>query len=193
METTKSKITAQLLVCLALPLFLLLLSYQAVLFFTEVTPTQENVLAFVQNKGELQAGFTPAEISHLEDVKTVMRYTDYLFYVLLACITVILTLYKKNKDFVLKLLDYGGKTTLIVILLVFLLAFFFFNEVFTLFHQLFFPQGNWLFSPDSLLIQTFPLAFFIIISRDIFLLTLGGGILFILPVYLYRYVHHHRN
>ena len=36
-----------------------------------------------------------------------------------------------------------------------------FNTFFTLFHKLLFPQGNWQFSYDSALIQTYPQSFFI--------------------------------
>lgn len=164
--------------CIFLPVFLLLAGYKIVLGFTSLTPAQESVFGFVEGKGKLQAGFTEPEISHLQDVKEVMKYTNYLFYALLLIICmVILTYYQKNKDFVLKLFDYGGKTTLITMLLFFLLTFFFFNEVFTLFHILFFSQGNWVFAAESLLIQTFPLEFFIGISRNIFVVALVLGLL----------------
>ncbi len=154
---------------------------------------QKQVFGFLQNEGELQEGFTPAEISHLGDVKQVMKYAEYVFYALLLIVTITLTYCRRDKELVLKLLGYGGKTTLLVMLLIFLISFFFFNELFTLFHLLFFPQGNWLFPADSMLIQIFPTDFFITISRNIFLLTLSWGILFILSVYYLRYVRGQRH
>lgn len=137
--------------------------------------------------------FTESEASHLEEVRNIMQYADHVFYVLLLAVTVIVTYYRKDKDFVLKLFGYGGKFTIATMLLLGFLSFLFFEGVFALFHQIFFPQGNWQFATDSLIIQTFSLDFFVIISRNIFLLTLFLGILFILPKHLYRYVLRHRN
>jgi len=51
----------------------------------------------------------------------------------------------------------------------------FFDQAFILFHLLLFPQGNWTFAADSLLIETFPLEFFMRMSLLIFLQTLVLG------------------
>ncbi len=193
MEHLKSKTAVLSVFCVLLPLFLLLLSYQTILFFTELTPAQENIFYFLQGKEPLRAGFTQQESSHLEDVTSVMISTNIAFYVLLLIITIIFTYYKKDKELLLKLVGYGGKTTLLAMIIIGGVSFLFFDTAFTLFHQIFFPRGNWLFSPDSVLIQTFPMEFFITISRNIFLLTLGWGILFILIAYYYRYAYHHGN
>ncbi len=163
------------------------------LFFTPLTSAQQGVFLFLEGKGELQSGFTELEVSHLEDVRLVMHYADYVFYVLLLAVTVIVTYYRKDKDFGLKLLNYGGKFTIIAMIFLGVFSLFFFDVVFTIFHKIFFPQGNWIFAADSMLIQTFPLKFFIAISRNILLLTLFLGILFILPKHLNRHVLRHRN
>ena len=181
------------LFCIVLPLFLLLLTYNLVLFLTTLTSAQENVFLFLEGKGELAPEFTELEASHLEDVKKVMAYTDYVFYVLLLAVTIIVTGHRKDKDFVLRLFGYGGKVTVAAIVLLGVLSMLFFDAVFSLFHTIFFPQGNWIFAADSLLIQTFPIEFFFTISSNTFLLTLCLGILFILSQHLYRYVLRHRN
>ncbi len=181
------------LFCIAFPLFLLLLSYSLVLFFTDMMPQQKEVFLFLDNKGTLFSGFTPDEVSHLLDVKKIMNLADYIFYGLLLLITAALTYYKKDSKFVLKLLKSGGISTGIFILGLLLLSFFFFDAVFALFHQLFFPQGNWIFPADSLLIQTFPIIFFVTISRNIFLLNLFFGMIFIFIKYPLSYVRRSRN
>src|SRR3989338_5239926 len=121
------------LFCVSLPIFLMLFSYRIALFFTSLDANQEDTVNYLQNQEELSLNYTAAEVSHLEDVKSVMGITDYLF----------------------------SLTA--------------FDLAFTLFHNLFFPQGNWTFPSDSLLIRTFPLGFFMGMSYKIFLLSLGLG------------------
>ena len=168
-----------------MPLFLLLLSYQLVLSFSNLTPAQENVFGFLAGREELRPGFTELEISHLEEVKQVMKSADYVFLALLLTVAVIITSHRKNTDFLLRLLKLGGKITVIIMLFLGLLTALSFDFMFSIFHSAFFPQGNWIFAPDSVIIQAFPLDFFITISRNIFLLTLFLGILFILSDYFY--------
>lgn len=184
---------APIVVIIILPVFLLLASYKTVLGFTNLTPAQENVLDFAEGKSKLQTGFTEPEISHLQDVKEVMHYVDYIFYVLLLLISGIVTYYKKDKEFLFKLCDFGGKTTTAAIIILGVLSYFFFDLFFVLFHNIFFPQGNWIFAPDSLLIQTFPLEFFLTFSRNIFAVALFLGIIFILSEHFYRYVRGNWN
>lgn len=164
-----------------------------VLYFTHTTAAQENVFHFLVGKERLNPGFAPLEVSHLEDVAQVMKYVSYVFYFLLLAVTLSITYYRKEKTFLAKLSEYGGKVTILSMLIVGGLSVLFFDHAFILFHALFFPQGNWQFSADSLLIQTFPLDFFVHMSRNIFLLTLLLGIIFILLEYFYRYVHRNRH
>ncbi len=189
-KLTRNKRIALVLFCLLLPIFLLLLSYKIVISVSDLTPAQEKVFLFLEGKQELAAEFTELEKSHLGDVKGVMNYADYVFYALLAVLTVIVTLHKKNKQFLFYLLDYWGKFTLLIFGLTTILIFLLFDAMFTLFHKIFFQQGNWQFAPDSVIIQTFPFEFFVNISRNIFLLTLIFGIIFILSRYLKGYVFH---
>ena len=179
--------------CIFLPLFLLLFSYKVVLGLSDLTENQQETIDFLNNKQELNLNYTTNEVSHLEDVKGVMNLIDYLFYFRLIIITLIITYYRKNKDQLKKLFKCGGITTLISIGLILLFVLISFNTTFTIFHQIFFPQGNWLFPIDSLLIQTFTIGFFIGISVKIFLLTMGLGSIFIGVSYYLKYVRSKRN
>ena len=160
---------------ISLPLLLLLFSYKTTLFFTDLTEEQDNTIQYLQNKEELQLNYTSEELSHLQDVKKVMRKADYVFYVLLLLATISLTHHKKNKEQLQKLFKYGGITTLSFVGVLFLISIISFTTSFTFFHQLFFPQGNWQFAADSLLIQTFPISFFIQAAFIIFIQTLFYG------------------
>jgi integral membrane protein (TIGR01906 family) len=179
--------------CIFLPIFLLLFSYKIVLGVSNLTENQQETMDFLENKQELNLNYTSSAVSHLEDVKGVMNFIDYLFYLSLIIVTLIITYYKKNKEQLMKLFKYGGITTLVSIGFILLFALFAFNYVFTLFHQIFFPQGNWIFPTNSLLIQTFPIEFFIGISFKIFLLSIGLGIVFIVLEFLIKNVCSKRN
>ena len=157
-----------------------------------LTPVQENVFHFLAGKAELSSQFTAAETSHLEDVKVVMNYATDVFYALLLGVTIIITYSRKDKKILSQLFEYGGKVTILSMLIIGGLSALFFEKVFTLFHALFFPQGNWLFAANSIIIQTFPQDFFISISRNTFLLSLVLGIVFILLGHYFKNVHSNR-
>src|SRR3989344_3799863 len=126
---TKNKKVILILFCALLLMVLPLLSYKMVLFFTDATPAQKQVFSFLEGKGELAAGFTELEISHLQDVKKVMKYADYLFYALLLVVTAMITIYRKDKAFLLHLLNCGGKVTVAAVLLIGVLALLSFDYV----------------------------------------------------------------
>lgn len=170
--------------CVFLPLFLLLLFYQLTVAFYPLTEAQEDVFQFLAGKGELNQDYTAAEISHLQDVAGVMNGVNIFGYVIGTIIVLslicFLIYFRKDKTLLSKLLRYGGMATLATIGIILLSILFAFNSSFTAFHQLFFPQGNWQFAADSLLILTFPLEFFIKISFLIFGIAFISGSLFIL-------------
>ncbi|HLC91354.1 MAG TPA: DUF1461 domain-containing protein [Candidatus Nanoarchaeia archaeon] len=162
---------------LFLVIFLLLFSYTTTVFFIEKTPSQQQTIDYLYGRGELPSDYTALEKSHLEDVKNVMKYTDYLFYISLAIITLLLTYFRKDKQELHHLLWIGSMSTMVSVALILLLALLFFDQLFTAFHLLFFPQGNWTFPYNSLLIRTFPLQFFMKIGRMIFMEALGIGVI----------------
>lgn len=164
---------------LLVPFLLVLFSYKIVFVFTGYTLEQQKVMAFLNSGKEISADATAAEILHLEDVKEMMKKADYSFYVLLLSCTLIITYIYKDKRYLSKLLLYGGIAASSLVVLFFIFALINFDFLFNLFHQIFFPQGNWVFSADSYLIRTFPRAFFISLARKIISLSLILASIFI--------------
>ncbi|MDP3640186.1 MAG: DUF1461 domain-containing protein, partial [Nanoarchaeota archaeon] len=161
---------------------------KTVLFFTPLTEPQEKALQFLDgNLAEIPYSLTPEERSHLVDVERVMTSINAVFYVLLLTLTILLTYTRKQPLFQKKLFRCGGIATVTFGFILLLFMLFSFTSSFTLFHQLFFPQGNWLFPENSFLIQTFPLSFFITAARNIFLVLLALGSLFILLSLLWKH------
>lgn len=156
-------------------LFLTLLSYKIVLSLTFLTDSQQKTIDFLNDEKPLDLQYTSEEYSHLLDVKKVMRSVDIIFYFSMLIFTSIITLTRRNPTLQRKMFKIGGITTTSFLLLLVILSIFAFNGLFTLFHQMFFPQGNWIFANDSLLITTFPIEFFIKIARNIFILSLISG------------------
>lgn len=164
-----------ILFCLTLPVFLLLLSYKLTLAFYPLTPPQENTLNFLHGQEMLTVPYAEQELSHLRDVQKVMDKVDFVFYLLLIAVVSLFSFSwraKTSRAF----LRWGGLTTLAVVGIVLLFLLLSFTSVFTLFHQLFFPQGNWLFPEESLLIRTFPQEFFVKVGLTIFLLAVFMGL-----------------
>lgn len=158
--------------CILFSLLLLLFSFKIVLSTTSLTENQENTVNYLKQNQLLNLNYTSNELSHLDDVKSVMKGVDYLFYITLLILTLFFTYYKKDKKTSLYLLKSGSIATIVSLTLLVVFSLISFKSVFTLFHKMFFPQGNWMFSADSLLIQTFPPEFFFMFALKAFLLTI---------------------
>ncbi len=180
----------RIIFCFLLPFFLLLLSYLIILTFIPTTPAQQETINYLTGKNELYLDYGSAELSHLRDVQRIMRITNFMFWGLLGALFFIVTYHWNNKNELPRCLKYGGITTIVSIGIITLFLGIAFNSSFVIFHQLFFPQGNWQFAADSLLIQTFPIGFFIKISFFIFGMALAGGLLiFLVSVVMRRYMY----
>ncbi len=172
-----------ILCCVILSVLTLLLSYHTTIFFFPQTIVQENTISYLNdNTITLLQNYTALELSHLEDVRAVMLWADYVFYASFL-LGLIWLAYGFKRKLLPKMLLYGGISIVMVIGLILLFSVISFNSSFTAFHKIFFPQGNWQFPADSLLIQTFPLDFFIKIAFIIFIQTLCWGSLFIVVGY----------
>ncbi|MBI4151712.1 DUF1461 domain-containing protein [Candidatus Woesearchaeota archaeon] len=189
-------ITLTVSLTLLLAFFLVLASVKATIFFSSYLPEQQEVVDYLLQKGELSGAYTDAERAHLDDVQKLFQKGNALFLMILGIGLIFISLnharFRESTLFWTVVLSNG---IAIVLLSLFALGAvrFFFTEAFTQFHEFFFPQGNWQFPADSLLIQTFPLEFFLRMSIKIGLGILAGGILFILiPLYL-RHGHQSRN
>lgn len=168
----------RVLFCVLLPFVLLLLSYKITVGLWHWTSTQEKVIDFLYHAQDFE-GATALEMSHLNDVRLVMNKADWFFWISLACLMFIVGSNFQDKKELRKMSLYGGIATVCFISLFVFGAIFGFGWLFTRFHLVFFPQGNWLFSYDSFLIHNFSFEFFEKISILIFLLTFLWGSLFI--------------
>ncbi len=149
------------LVIILLPVFLIVWQYE--LFFPKTDNIdhlnyQEKVMAYLLNKDELPSEMTYLEASHMNDVRILITYSNFiLLFSLLICCFLYIYLKKKKQ---LKLFYYSLKISsisiTILIIVLFFLSIFNFNWFFNVFHEIFFPQGNWLFPANSKMIQVFP-------------------------------------
>jgi hypothetical protein len=111
------------------------------------------------------AFFKPEEINHLNDVRKLLCKIFILYY--LSIITVILLtilLIKKDVFKFIKSIGYIFTASSSAVLFIMAALFVFgkknFWGLFENFHLMFFPQGNYIFSQDSLIITLFPFGFF---------------------------------
>ncbi len=172
--------------CLTIILFVLLFSYHTTMFFFPQTIAQENTINYLNdNTTPPLQNYTAAELSHLKDVQQVMSIADKIFYASLM-LNVLLLIYGFKRKLLPRMLLYGGISIVSITGLILLFSVISFNSSFTIFHEIFFPQGNWQFSSDSLLLQTFPLDFFVGVAFTIFVQALVWGSLFIVVGYHLR-------
>lgn len=143
---------------------------------------QEDVSSFLQEKDILVPLFTSDEEAHLQDVRTLFRIAFvveiFALFVFSSCL--LLCLFKKQFFLCKQSFLWAWSLVLCFLLLLFLLSFFNFDSVFKFFHQVFFPQGNRSFDESSMLIQLFPLSFFVAIATRIFLWSTGLTLVFFL-------------
>ncbi len=136
------------LLCLLLSFFILLSDSHftySLLDNESVQPTKELMNYFI-GKGQVPEVFSTEEKSHLQDVKQLIRF---VFIMLL--ITMLLLLYS----------GYNAKQGTIILICILVAGLIIpFDALFTKFHQIFFPQGNWTFAVDSTLITFYPQNFF---------------------------------
>ncbi|MEK6967070.1 MAG: DUF1461 domain-containing protein [Nanoarchaeota archaeon] len=154
----------------------------------------ETVLLFYENKiPELNLSYlTPSETSHMVDVKNIVRSAINLkrILVVLWLILMVLLAFKGGKN-VLK--DIGkvyraaGIAALLIVALLGVGALFF-SPFFSLFHKVFFPQGNYLFPYDStlLLIFTFQLQFNFF-KTTIIKVLLSGCVMFLIGKFIIHF------
>ena len=115
-----------------------------------VQPTKQLIEHFYGN-AKIPDVFNEQEKAHLVDVRRLLHYAEYLLE-LFAALFVFCAIGNWHKT-----TKYG--TILLAAILLFS-ATIQFDSFFTKFHQIFFPQGNWQFPPDSMLIQFYPETFF---------------------------------
>jgi integral membrane protein (TIGR01906 family) len=117
------------------------------------------------------------ELTHLEDVKVVIRGLLHVFLAALAVLIfggIFAFGNQGQKDF-LRAISRGGRLTTFLLLTVLFFTLISFRALFTYFHLVFFEGDSWLFFTSDTLIRLFPIRFW----QDVFLvfglLTMAGG------------------
>lgn len=134
-----------------LVLSVLLLSFFLVFTYHPQSALQLEVKQ-VLDAGVGQFPFSSAANSHMQDVSMLLIVARVLCAFLICVLAFLLPSYTSTQFRVA-----GG----VLITLPVLLAFVPWDVLFRFFHLLLFPQGNWLFPADSLIIQTYQPSFFI--------------------------------
>jgi hypothetical protein len=101
------------------------------------------------------AFFTADEYAHMTDVRAVFRGAEVA-----GILALFVALYRigraRRRGDALRLVRAGTLTAAVVVVLVGAVAALAFDSLFLAFHEVFFPQGNFLFPPDSNLIRLYP-------------------------------------
>ncbi|MBI4146005.1 DUF1461 domain-containing protein [Candidatus Woesearchaeota archaeon] len=144
---------------IAFPIFCLLFSF-AILFadqnFTlslldeKAVPATQQLLQYFWGTNSMPQVFTSQEQAHLRDVKIV------IWIALILLLATIAILYSQRQHFMTITLN----GTLLLSPILGVSAVIPFDIIFTNFHHIFFPNGNWIFPPNSTLIQYYPFTFF---------------------------------
>lgn len=110
--------------------------------------------------------FTPAEFSHMADVRNVFIAAQVAA-VLAGLAAAGLAVAARQRGALARLVRSAALAALATVAVVGILAAVAFDAAFLLFHQIFFPQGNFLFASDSNLLAIYPESYFYGVSLRI--------------------------
>ena len=99
--------------------------------------------------------FTSDETAHMADVRAVFRGAEYAAALALFVLVFRVTRARRRGD-ALRLVRAGSLIAVAIVAVIFIAAAVAFDPLFLLFHEVFFPQGNFLFGADSNLIRLYP-------------------------------------
>lgn len=100
-------------------------------------------------KTSIEQDLTTDELNHITDVKNLVQKLPFIT---LPLIIFLFFLFKKLALNISQVTKYA----LIILIIILPLIFLFFIPFFNSFHQILFPEGNWSFSQESVLIQLYP-------------------------------------
>ena len=119
----------------------------------------ETVTAIEVNQDDLnilrQWSFFENELCHLTDVRILLGWILLLTYIA-GILSFLVITFLRDRQFVRHSLLAAGISCLALPLIGGVFIYFFFDPTFVFFHEVFFPQGNWEFPSDTLIISTFP-------------------------------------
>ena len=141
-------------------IFIFTLSYKIILYTFPKNSAQFETIWHIGEQSYPTLNYTAAEVSHLKDVKQIMNFSDAL--ILISGIIFI-----RSR----KLWKSIGKLSIGISSFTIIIALTSFTSLFSNFHYVLFPQGNWMFPAQSLIIQTFPIDYFINNTIAILILT----------------------
>lgn len=166
-----------------MPLFLLILSYNLVVYNlnfyknefskhevysdlqkADVDREAANIINYLKT-GEINKNdFNEKELMHLKDVYNLNKVVCYLFYILLAVISICLLtlLYSKNYKDLYDSIFLSGLTSIALVITLLMLITISFTTSFTLFHEILFTNNLWQLDPatDKMIVM-FPEGFFL--------------------------------
>lgn len=99
---------------------------------------------------------TDAERSHMRDVAHLVRVLWVVLLVALALVVGVITIMRWERRRIGTVMLWTGACVGAAAIVVGGIFAFAFDQAFLAFHELFFPQGNFLFGPDSKLLRLFP-------------------------------------
>ena len=112
------------------------------------------------------SSFTPAEFSHMADVRNVFIAVQVAA-IVAGLVAAGLAVVAGRRGALARLVRAAALVALATVAVVGILAAVAFDAAFLLFHQVFFPQGNFLFAPDSNLLAIYPESYFYGVSLRI--------------------------
>jgi integral membrane protein (TIGR01906 family) len=176
---SKGLSTAELILVILTPVVAAMFFFSIFVFNTDfyeshlagdAMPATINLLDYFQGRGDIRTdiGFSDDELSHLSDVKALI---NGVLSFLQAVILIFLFLSLFLQDYK-RYLRCSGILLIIIPVIAYILPF---DKSFTLFHNIFFPQGNWMFPSGSALISLYPAGFFYSFASMIFLCVFVTG------------------
>ncbi len=168
----------------AFPIFCILLSFFVLTTDSRFTyslleqnesiqPTKELMNYFV-SKGQIPEAFNEEEKSHLQDVKQLIKFGLITLLITLMALIYCSSEWKKT-------IRYGTIALSAILAAGFIIPF---NTLFTRFHYIFFPQGNWAFPPESALITYYPANFFATYALSIAVYAIFLGLIMVHFTYI---------
>jgi integral membrane protein (TIGR01906 family) len=121
------------------------------------------------------AAFAPDEAAHMRDVRVV--FWGFMAVAIASIGLISWQVARHPRDSrVWRSIARGGMVTVVALVVVGVFAAVAFDAAFTLFHEIFFPGGNWAFPADSLLIRLYPYAFWELSAAALGILGVGSGL-----------------
>lgn len=118
-----------------------------------------NVISYLKGDEDLRF-FNEKEKLHMEDVKSIIKKTIYLWQILILSLIIYFVFIPKKE--IIPLLRQASVFTIIFLSLLIIFALISFDTLFLYFHKIFFTNDLWILNPETdLLINIFPQQFFI--------------------------------